>query len=153
MFWTFKHFIHQQTFNCGYVKCIISLGCGTMYRWLRSNWKHFLYNILHTLICVAAYPVAPHIHQLVLFQRIKHNLLHMAVCNLYFIFENTFKIKICKNNIVITVPGASPYGVFPNQPQLYATQGPAPPAPTYMYDQTLTHHPMVYIYYWFFETI
>lgn len=38
----------------------------------------------------------------------------------------------------LIVPGAAPYGVFPNQPQLYATQGPPPPA----YDQTLTH-PMV----------
>ncbi|XP_034950345.1 DAZ-associated protein 2 [Chelonus insularis] len=37
------------------------------------------------------------------------------------------------------VAGATPYGVFPNQPQLYATQGPPPPA----YDQTLTH-PMMY---------
>ncbi|XP_012252534.1 DAZ-associated protein 2-like [Athalia rosae] len=37
------------------------------------------------------------------------------------------------------VAGASPYGVFPNQPQLYATQGPPPPT----YDQTLTH-PMMY---------
>lgn len=37
-----------------------------------------------------------------------------------------------------SVAGAGPYGVFPNQPQLYATQGPPPPA----YDQTLTH-PMV----------
>lgn len=34
-----------------------------------------------------------------------------------------------------TVAGAAPYGMFPNQPQLYAaTQGPPPP-----YDQTLTH--------------
>ncbi|XP_014213508.1 adhesive plaque matrix protein-like [Copidosoma floridanum] len=37
------------------------------------------------------------------------------------------------------VPGAAPYGVFPNQPQLYASQGPPPPA----YDQSLTH-PMMY---------
>ncbi|EFN69073.1 hypothetical protein EAG_02836 [Camponotus floridanus] len=37
------------------------------------------------------------------------------------------------------VAGAAPYGVFPNQPQLYATQGPPPPT----YDQTLTH-PMMY---------
>lgn len=36
------------------------------------------------------------------------------------------------------VAGAAPYGVFPNQPQLYAAQGPPPPT----YDQTLTH-PMV----------
>ncbi|XP_011301525.1 DAZ-associated protein 2 isoform X1 [Fopius arisanus] len=33
------------------------------------------------------------------------------------------------------VAGAGPYGVFPNQPQFYATQGPPPPT----YDQTLTH--------------
>ena len=45
------------------------------------------------------------------------------------------------------VAGAAPYGVFPNQPQLYAAQGPPPPT----YDQTLTHpmvrtllHPIVY---------
>ncbi|XP_070172723.1 DAZ-associated protein 2 isoform X2 [Polyergus mexicanus] len=38
-----------------------------------------------------------------------------------------------------TYGGAAPYGVFPNQPQLYATQGPPPPT----YDQTLTH-PMMY---------
>lgn len=43
-----------------------------------------------------------------------------------------------KYNWISIVPGASPYGVFPNQPQLYAAQGPPPPA----YDQTLTH-PMV----------
>lgn len=36
------------------------------------------------------------------------------------------------------VAGASPYGVFPNQPQLYATQGPPPPT----YDQTLSHQMM-----------
>lgn len=39
-----------------------------------------------------------------------------------------------------SLAGAAPYGVFPNQPQLYAAQGPPPP-PTY--DQTLTH-PMMY---------
>lgn len=38
-----------------------------------------------------------------------------------------------------TLAGAAPYGVFPNQPQLYAAQGPPPPT----YDQTLTH-PMMY---------
>lgn len=42
------------------------------------------------------------------------------------------------DNIYPIVAGAAPYGVFPNQPQLYATQGPPPPT----YDQTLTH-PMV----------
>lgn len=42
------------------------------------------------------------------------------------------------NNFCKTVAGAAPYGVFPNQPQLYAAQGPPPPT----YDQTLTH-PMV----------
>ncbi|EFN82050.1 hypothetical protein EAI_09409 [Harpegnathos saltator] len=41
--------------------------------------------------------------------------------------------------LIFTVAGAAPYGVFPNQPQLYATQGPPPPT----YDQTLTH-PMMY---------
>lgn len=43
---------------------------------------------------------------------------------------------------IVAVAGAAPYGVFPNQPQLYATQGPPPPT----YDQTLTH-PMVRVAY------
>lgn len=73
----------------------------------------------------------------------RHSLLltvvHVRENHLFIALRQFLQIPMNRlyTNFVI-VAGAAPYGVFPNQPQLYAAQGPPPPT----YDQTLTH-PMV----------
>lgn len=119
-------------------------GSGTTYRWLRSNLRPTKWTDLHFLLHVLQHTRWHLIHQQVLSLR-RHSLLPTVV------HVREIIISLCFDPSTISrskwsdympactiVAGAAPYGVFPNQPQLYAAQGPPPPT----YDQTLTH-PMV----------
>lgn len=117
---------------------------GTTYRWLRSNLRPTNWTDLHFPLHVLQHTRWHLIHQQVLSLR-RHSLLltvvHVRENHLFIVLRQSLQIPMNRlyTNFVI-VAGAAPYGVFPNQPQLYAAQGPPPPT----YDQTLTH-PMVNI--------
>ena len=99
------------------------------------NFIHIVFFCFNFINYVTAYPVAPHAPTGFVpapGQAATYGGKNIYKCFILFII----KIKY----FILIVPGASPYGVFPNQPQLYAAQGPPPPT----YDQTLTH-PMVII--------
>lgn len=121
---------------------LILSGSGTTYRWLRSNLRPTNWTDLHFPLHVLQHTRWHLIHQQVLSLR-RHSLLptvvHVRESSLCFdvSIPSGFSDPITCEFYNI-VAGAAPYGVFPNQPQLYAAQGPPPPT----YDQTLTH-PMV----------
>lgn len=102
------------------------------------------------IACVTAYPVTPHPPtgfvpapaQPATYGGTRKRIISMCFDVPFFFSTKVFQTSRITCELLTLVAGAAPYGVFPNQPQLYAAQGPPPPT----YDQTLTH-PMVRILY------